>query len=115
MAGCDRETIGCAADRGRPVQRLQIARELRRTIDVATDDVKGRDAGHAQRLFGRAPRDFVEIGADNDQRVRAQVLSARRLTLHGIRCASSVPSPQPMSQMPRGCSASGRLKMSMTI
>ena len=58
-------------------QIFQIARELRRPIDVAVNHVGGRNAGRAQRLPGRAPRDFVEVRADDNQWMLVEHLPAR--------------------------------------
>ena len=55
------------------VDRFEIARELRGPVDVARDDVERRDPRRVQRLFRRAPRDLVEVGADDDQGVLVEL------------------------------------------
>ena len=79
------------------VDRLQIARKLRRPVEVAHDDVECQDPRGAQRLFCRARR-LVEVSADEDQRVLLELASARRPFLDdcrnvsaACRCRGSVP------------------------
>ena len=58
-------------------QLFEIAGQLRRPVDVAVHDVEHRDAVPSQRLLARPARDFVVVGADDDQGMPVQVAPAR--------------------------------------
>ena len=59
-------------------ERFQIAGKLRRPVDVAVDHMERRNAGRAKRPICRAPGDFIEIRADDNQRVLIQGAPAGR-------------------------------------
>ena len=57
---------------------------MRRPVDVSRDYVADGDARFAQRLLGDAARHFIEIGADQNQRMLCPALAARGLVLHDL-------------------------------
>src|SRR6516165_3248872 len=62
-------------------QLFQIARQLRRPVHIPGDDVEGRNLRFAQRLFGDAPRDFVVIRTDHDERIPLELGTAGGMIL----------------------------------
>src|SRR5215475_4659791 len=60
-------------------QSLQFARQMRRTVDVALNDMEIGNAGLTQPLFADAPRDLADIGADQNQRTSVERGPSHRL------------------------------------
>src|SRR5215510_2858838 len=62
-------------------QSLQFARQMRRTVDVALNDMEIGNARSTQPLFADAPRDLADIGADQNQRTSVERGPSHRLLL----------------------------------
>ena len=61
---------------------VEIGRQLRRPVDIALNHVKRRTLRLAQRLLGHTPRYFIEIRANQYQRMLVEHLSPSRPRLH---------------------------------